>query len=174
MKLNYIILILSLTFINGNVFGQAEKFGIKNGDIEPLVQSVNGMKSDSIYSKSNEWINYNFKKADAVIGSSIDNKMIRFTGINPNFAKSFGYIYDLEFTIRIEFKENRYRLTVENLRSGNNGIFANFNFSDYYKSNGEPRKAYKDFVIGIENTLNNLNQSIYNYMTGKTEKKDDW
>ena len=135
----------------------------------PLVQSVDGIKSDSIYIKTNEWINYNFKRADAVIGSSIDNKMIRFTGINPSFAKSFGYVYDLEFTIRIEFKENRYRLTVENLRSGNNGTFANFNFSDYYKSNGEPRKAYKDFVIGIENTLHKLNQSIYNYVTGKIE-----
>jgi hypothetical protein len=168
------VLILSLTILNGNLFGQAEKFKMQNGEIEPLVQSISGMKSDSIYIKSNEWINYNFKKADAVIGSSIDNKMIRFTGINSSFARSFGYTYDLEFQIRIEFKENRYRLTVENLRSGNNGTFANFNLGDYYKSNGKPRKAYQDFVIGIENTLNNLNDSIYNYLTGKTAKNDDW
>ena len=174
MKLSYIILILSLTLINGNLFGQAEKFKIQNGEIEPLVQSVGEMNNDSIYAKSNEWINYNFKKADAVIGSSIDNKMIRFTGINPSFAKTMGYTYDLEFQIRIEFKENRYRLTVENLRSGHNGVFADFNLGDYYKSNGEPRKAYKDFVIGIENTINNINLSIYNYLTGKTEKNDDW
>jgi len=174
MKLKYIITFLTLILINSNLFGQAEKFDIQNGEIKPLVQSVKGMKSDSIYIKSNEWINYNFKKEDAVIGSSIDNKMIRFTGINPSFAKSFGYTYDLEFTIRIEFKENRYRLTVENLRSGNNGIFANFNLGDYYKSNGQPRKAYKNFVVGIESTLDNLNLSIYNYLTGKTEKNDDW
>jgi len=174
MKLNYIISFLTLILINNNLFGQAEKFEIQNGEIKPLVQSINGMKSDSIYTKSNEWINYNFKKADAVIGSSIDNKMIRFIGINPSFAKSFGYTYDLEFQIRIDFKENRYRLTVENLRSGNKGIFANFKLGDYYKSNGKPRKAYKDFVIGIENTLNDLNVSVFNYLTGKTEKNDDW
>ncbi len=83
-------------------------------------------------------------------------------------------IYDLEFTIRIEFKENRYRLTVENLCSGNKGTFANFKLADYYKSNGKPRKAYADFVNGIENTLNNLNISIYNHLTGKTKNKDDW
>jgi len=174
MKLKYIISFLTLILINCNLFGQAEKFDIQNGEIKPLVQPINGMNSDSIYIKSNEWINYNFRRADAVIGSSVDNKMIRFTGINPSFAKSYGYNYDLEFTIRIEFKENRYRLTVENLRSGNNGTFANFNLGEYYKSNGQPRKAYKDFVVGIENTLDNLNLSIYDYLTGKTEKSDDW
>lgn len=174
MKLNYTILFLTLILINSNLFGQAENFDIENGEIKPIVQPIDGMKSDSLYIKSIEWINYNFKKADAVIGSSIDNKMIRFTGINPSFSNSHGYTYDLEFTVRIEFKENRYKLTIENLRSGNNGTFANFNLGDYYKSNGEPRKAYLDFVIGIENTLNNLNLSIYNYLTGKTKKNDDW
>ena len=87
MKINYLIAFLFASIISLNSFGQAEKFDIGNGKIEPLVQSVSGMKSDSIYAKSNEWINYNFKKADAVTGSSIDNKMIRFTGINPSFSK---------------------------------------------------------------------------------------
>ena len=174
MKLNYILSFLMLILIDTYLFAQADKFYIQNGEIKSIVQSIPEMKGDSIYVKSNEWINYNFKNADAVIGSSIDNKMMRFTGINPSFAKSFGYTYDLEFTIRIEFKENRYRLTVENLRSGNNGTYANFNLGDYYKSNGEPRKPYVDFVIGIENTLNNLNFSLYNYIIGKTEKNDEW
>jgi hypothetical protein len=174
MKFNYLIALCVIIFITTKSFGQIEKFNIQNGEIKPLVQSIEKMNSEEIYIKSNEWINYSFKKADAVIGSSVDKKMVRFTGIKPEFAKTFGYIYDLEFTIRIDIKDNRYRLTVENLRSGNNGIFANFNFADYYKSNGKPRKSYQDFVIGIENTLNNLNISIYNYLTGKTEENDDW
>ncbi len=92
MKFNYLITLLLVIFISPNLFGQIEKFDIQNGEIKPLVQSVQEMKSEETYSKSNEWINYNFKNADAVIGSSVNNKMIRFTGIKPSFAKSYGYL----------------------------------------------------------------------------------
>lgn len=173
MKNNLIVLIVIFLFSQKS-FGQIEKFNFNNGEIKALIQPIGEMKSEEFYNKLNEWINYNFKKADAVIGSSVENKMLRFTGIKPNFAKSFGYVYDLEFTIKIEFKENKYRMTVEDLRSGYRGIFTNLNLKDYYKSDGEPKKAYKSFVYGIENTLNNLNISIYNYLTEKSKIDDEW
>ena len=109
MKINYLIAFLFASIISLNSFGQAEKFDIGNGKIEPLVQSVSGMKSDSIYAKSNEWINYNFKKADAVTGSSIDNKMIRFTGINPSFSK----VSDILMTSNFKSELNLKKIAIE-------------------------------------------------------------
>lgn len=172
-----IILILSLFLINTSLFGQAKKFNINSEDIESLIQSVGEMTKDSIYTKSKEWINQTFINSDAVIGSSIENQMIRFTGVQPNYYRASRYTFDLEFQIRIEFKENRYRLTVESLRNGNNGVFADINRGVCYKSDGEPRssKQCRDLLIGIENTLNNLNLSIYNYLIGETEySEEDW
>ena len=156
MKLNYFLLIFACSAISSSVLGQADKISIKDGSIEPLIQSIEGISADNGYQKMTEWINYNYKNADAVKGSSIENKFMKFTGIKPSFATSFGYLYDLEYTIRVEFKDNRYRLVVEQLRSGNNGVFANFNLGDYYK-NGEPRKSYTSFINGIEQSINDIN-----------------
>lgn len=175
MKSFFLIPLTICLFISFNVSGQAEKIIIEKGNIEPLVQLVENLNADDGYKKINEWVNFTYKDADAVIGSSIENRFLRFTGIKQNFATSFGYVYDLEYTIRIEFKDNKYRLTVDNLRSGNSGVFADFNLSDYYKKDGEPRKSYKDFTDGIEIALSDLNSSIFNYLTGVTEKvNDDW
>ncbi len=165
----FITLFLTLS-INFVVFGQSEKFKVHSGEFEPLIQSVTDMKTEEIYNKSIEWINYTFKNANVVIGSSVKNEMLHFTGIKRSFAKSFGYLYDLEFSIRIEFKENKYRLTVENLRTGVKGIFSAINLNDYYNSDGTPRKAYKTFINEIENTLNELNLSLYNSLNEKSEK----
>lgn len=172
MKLNYFILIFAFSIISSSMLGQANKIVIKDGKIEPVIQSIEGINAIESYQKFSEWINLHYKNADAVKGSSVENKFTRFTGIKLGFAKSFGYVYDLEYTIMVEFKDNRYRLTVEQLRSGNNGVFASFNLGDYYK-NGEPRKSYISFVNGIEQSLNDINKSIYEYLTGQ-EKKDDW
>ena len=174
MRLYIFIPVVIFLISNFEVIGQnqAEKVIIKNGSIEPLVQLTEGISPADGYKKLNEWVNYNYKNADAVIGSSIENKFLRFTGITPNFATSFGYVYDLEYTIRVEFKDGKYRLTVEQLRSGNNGIFATFDLDDYYKSNGEPRKAYQSFTDGIEESLNRINLSIFKYLTSQTEKAD--
>jgi hypothetical protein len=173
MKLKCIILLSACLLINVKVVSQTTKISIKDGSIEPLVLSIDSISAEKGYKKTLEWLNYNYKSADAVKGSSIENKFVRFTGIKPNFATSFGYVYDLEYTIMVEFKDNRYRFVVEQLRSGVSGVFANFRLSDYYKSTGEPRKAYKSFTDGIEQTINDINASLYNYLTGVT-KKENW
>ncbi|MEQ9231847.1 MAG: hypothetical protein RIF46_14280 [Cyclobacteriaceae bacterium] len=148
---------------------------VKAGTIEPVIQQVKGQTASQQFMKVKEWINYNNKNADEVIGSLVENEFIRFTGVSPNFSETAGYNYDLEYTIKIDFKEDRYRLTVEQLRSGVNGIFADFNLGDYYKANGEPRPLYSNFTTGIDKTLNDLNTSLFNFIIGKSEElNDDW
>jgi hypothetical protein len=177
MKTKLILLVAISFILINNAFTQEKPENVKivNGNIEPIVQSIQGITADSGYYKLNEWINYNYKNAGAVIGSSIESKFIRFTGIKASYATSMGYVYDLEYTIKVEFKNEKYRLTIEELKSGNKGIFANINLADYYKSNGEPRKAYQNFTTGIESSINEINLSIYNYLTNKmNNESDDW
>ena len=155
--------------------GQINEVKVTPNGIEPVVQPTENISSEKGFIKTEEWINYNYKKASAVLGSSIENKLIRFTGIEKNFASSLGYNYDLEYTIRVEFKENKYRFSVDQIKSGYQGAFTEIQISDYFKNNGKIRGAYEEFINGIEKTLNLINTSIYNYLTGKTEKNDsDW
>ena len=173
MRSNCLILICFLAFIGAN--GQISKVKVTPNGIEPIVQPIEYISSEQGFIKTEEWINYNYKKASAVLGSSIENKLIRFTGIEKKFASTLSYTYDLEYTIRIEFKDNKYRFSVDQIKSGYQGTFTEIKLSDYYKNNGKIRGAYEEYIDGIEKTLNLINTSIYNYLTGKTEKKDsDW
>lgn len=144
----------------------SEGFSVAVNEIESSDEKTN-------YTAFEKWINKNYNNADFVIGSTIENELIRFTGVTSSIGKSMGYNYDLKYIIRVDFKDSRFRFTVENISLGFNGVYSPLRYSDYYKKNGDLRKSYKDLMNSIETEIQGLLKSSYNYLNGKTEK-DDW
>lgn len=142
---------------------------------EGFSEAVNEIKNstpEKNYKAFKRWVNKNYNNADFVIGSTIENELIRFTGVTASIGKSMGYTYDLKYTIKIDFKDNRYRFTIESVSLGFNGNYSAFRYSDYYKKNGTPRKSYKDLLTSIESEIQQLLKSSFEYLNGNN--KDDW
>jgi hypothetical protein len=168
------LFVLFLAILSFQAKSQFNDLMIKSGAIDPVIQSIDSLTAPRLFNKINAWISRTFKNANAVKQGEVENEFIRFTGISANVGKSMGTWFDLEYTIAIDIKGGKYRFTVEQLRSGVGGTFGLLNLKDYYTSNGDPRKAYKDFVVGIENTLKATNQSLYKFITADEKKANDW
>lgn len=149
-----------------------------NGNISPNpnVIELEDSKIDN-YQKVVDWINLNYKSPDFVLKGKSEDNFLRFSGIEKNLSayKSMGILmnYDLFYTIRIDFKENKYRVTIENayLQDGNY-VLNNQKIMDFAKG----KKMENSMTIYSEKSivvLNEINKSIYNYISG-SDKKDDW
>ena len=50
-----------------------------------------------------------------------------------------------------------------------------FNNKTWFKKNGEIKKSFIPAVASLEETMNNLSQSFYGYVSGKSIEDDsDW
>lgn len=169
-------LFICFAFLPFLAIAQVQSIEITKPSIDPVTQSVDGFSASELYVKSIEWINHNFNDASEVLGSKVENDFIRITGIAPNYYSTLGYSYDLKYTAKIEFKEGRYRITIESLYNLAHGLSAKVKLSDYFKSNGQPRKVYSNMISAYNKALTGFNISLYGYLSGKAEEKqgDNW
>ena len=163
-----LIFLFTYTNLNSQDIPQisSEGFNISVNAIEGGTEKLN-------YDKYLKWINKNYNNANYVIGSKIENELLRFTGITSSIGKSMGYTYDLKYTIRIDFKDSRFRFTTENISLGYNGIYNPIRYSDYYKKNGNIRKSYSELLKSIESEIQSILISSFNYLSNK-KQKDEW
>lgn len=173
-------ILLILFIISGfNAYNQTLFEFNSNGDIDPNPNVIELEYSDiDIYQKVIDWINLNFKNPDFVLKGKSEDNFLRFSGIEKNLSnyKSMGVYmnYDLFYTIRIDFKESKYRITIENayLKEGNY-VLNNEKIMDFAKGK-KMKRAMTEYSKKSIIYLNQINKSIYNYVTGKTENQDDW
>jgi hypothetical protein len=71
------------------------------------------MRSVKINNKAQNWVQETYKTPDKVLKANIVNEKIRVDGFVKDawWYKSLGvtFFYDMEYTIEISFKDNRYR-----------------------------------------------------------------
>ena len=48
-----------------------------------------------------------------------------------------------------------------------------YDYTAFYKKTGEIKNAYTDVVPSLEETMNNLSLNFYNYINGRSNKKDE-
>lgn len=149
--------------------GQPNEISIAKSEIQVLTQDVPGVPASTTFKKVSEWIEYNYKNPRKVKKGKVENKFIRFTGLAKNATIYFGTSYDLEYTISINIKDNQYSFMVERLKFWNGGAATEVRIKQFFKPDGEIKKVNKPFGCGIEDTLNRINASIYNYVTGEGE-----
>lgn len=183
MKSNQIILVTVL-MLSSLINAQTEipKLKLSPSGTEPIVVDVEGQSSEQLYKSTLNWIQEVYENPDKVLKANIENQKVRLNGYSNH---AFNYTsmgmtlnYDMEYTMEIEFKDNKYRLTFtigQFWGSGDSGGEVAWNYKAFYKKNGDARKAYNNAIPSLEETMNSLNQSLYDYVSGAThEAKSDW
>ena len=81
----------------------------------------------------------------------------------------------MEYTIEISFKDGKYKFEyiVGQFYADTQRFLGSY--KTFYKSSGEIKSVYSDAVPSLEETMNNLSLSFYNYLTGiKSNKDEKW
>ncbi|MCG8796638.1 DUF4468 domain-containing protein [Tenacibaculum finnmarkense] len=169
-----ILFISSLSYSQGN-------FKYEENGLSPkfLVIKVDSLKQNQVFEKAMKWIKLNYKNPDEVIETSVENEIIRFTGIEQrvlSIGKSKKIDYDLKHTISISFKDGKYKFEPLNIMvkasDFNYGwIPFDLNNGKMYFKKGKMIKKFDQYVIKIPEFLNNLSLEIKK-TSEKTE--DDW
>lgn len=152
------------------------KFDLTKDGVNPIIIQVDSMDAEKIYQKTIKWIQESYKDPQQVLKANIENEKIRIEAFKSNawYYMSLGtkYLYDMDYTFEIEFKDRKIRLTYtpgQFWAQGKRGL----TYESFYKSAGEIRPAYKESEISLEQTMNELRDSLYNYLT-KKNKSNDW
>lgn len=171
------IIILFLSFYALELSAQINKFTFdENGLTKFIVVELDTINKSVIYQKTIDWVKETYKKPDLVFDATINNENIRFSGKENIFKiyNAFGDYgnYPLEYTIKVSIKNGKYKFEVVFI----NVIHPSINFNDIhktiYKKDGKLSKWYRDCPKIIEDYFNNLNKSLYEYISNKNS--NDW
>jgi hypothetical protein len=151
-----------------------------------VVQTENKTAAD-LYRLSTNWIKETYKNPNEVIKSTIDNEMIRLNGVSMSGIgiKALGMItrYSVNYTISIYFKDNKYRIELNEIsynippsKYNLSGMKIDLKSSvDFYNKKNLLRSMYETIPFEVEDTMNNLNLSLFNYIkTPSISKQKDW
>lgn len=174
-------LLLALTILLSKLlFGQEiPQLKLTPNGVEPIVVIIDSVNGSELYIKALNWVQETYKNPDKVLKANIENEKIRIDGfaIDAWWYKLLGMrnTYNMDYTIEISFKDGRYRFEYIIGQFYIDGGKVLYDYRNFYKENGEVRKSYIDAVPSLEITMNSLSKSFYNYLSGKTAKKDsDW
>lgn len=156
------------------------KFQLTSTGFDTIVNSPGeAYPIDLIYKRTKEWIQYNFKSPNDVLKADLNGNYLRLNGYDSHgyTRSSLGlpYTYPISFVMEVEIKDGRYRLTLDITDVWYEGKSAGFPLQNYFKEDGSVRKMYIGTVEQLTAKANELNLSLYKYITGETiAKKNDW
>ena len=171
------LFLLSSLFVSGLSYSQElPKFELTKDGVQPIVVNIDSFDGQTLYKKTFNWVQENYKNPKEVLKTNIENETIRIDGFKKSawFYKSLGIKleYDMEYSFQVDFKEGKIRLTFTPGQFWADNQKALYNYSTFFKSSGELRGAYKDAKPSMEQSMNDLVSSLYNYIKGN--KKSDW
>jgi hypothetical protein len=162
-----------------NTYAQEKEFVITNeGYSKFVVEEIQNLKKEEIYSKALDWVLVTYKNPDKVITAKKENELIRVNGINEGN----------EILFEIAVKDGKYKFDLLNIEIyvpssqyvvGGWGYFdpiKDFNHrKSYLNDEGEVRPLYKHYHE-IPSYFNLLNTSLKNYIQSEntTSKSKDW
>lgn len=151
------------------------KFELTKDGVAPIVVNIDSLNAETIYKKTLNWVQENYKNPKEVLKADIPNEKIRIDGFKKSawYIKSLGYKveYGMEYVFEIEFKENKIRMTYTPGESWGDTKKVGFTYKNFFKDDGELKNAWKDGKPSLEDSMNELSLSLYNYIKGK---KSDW
>jgi hypothetical protein len=163
------VLILS---VNGSIFSQkAPVFNLTKDGVKPVVIALDATYSSNlIYTRVKEWVTLTYKYPKSVIRIDTENTLVKVGSIKEHAwkIKSSGIEYwnDLEYTMTIEIKEAKCRVTL-----ATNDV----RYKVWYNADGSLKKNFKESESTFEASINELLTSLYNQVKGTKQKiKDDW
>lgn len=175
------LLFLPLLLVSCLSFAQdVPKLKLTPTGVEAIVVNVDTLKADHLFKNAVNWVQETYKNPEKVLKAKIDNEKIRVDGFAKNawWYKTLGLKmnYDMEYSIEVSFKDGKYRfefIVGQFYTDGGQKFYANY--SSFFKSSGEVKGVYSEAVPSLEETMDNLSLSFYNYVTGvKTKKDSNW
>jgi len=171
LKLSPILLL----FVLNNSFAQ-QKFELSNeGYNQPVAEF--SISQDSIFKLAENWVKRTFVDSEEVIQSTVENEMIRFQTHIPKGYRLSIVTYNLKIRFRIDVKDGKYRLTIEELQDQPTDEISwrTMDLPAYFNKNDELRKMYTKMFDQINEHLNRINQSLFEAVSGKKKAvADDW
>ena len=166
-KLLFTILVLIYS-INSFAQGTAKVELTKNG-YEPIVFNIENQNQSDIYNLTKKWIIKNYKNPKEVVTADVENENINISGYADNIVKwgVSGGGFGLKYILQIEFKDNRYRVTV--LPEIDSPALS---YSSFFKKDGEKRNGYKGGPESIDNYINPLLENLNNFIKNKGAGED--
>ena len=134
--------------------------------------------ASNIYAKTIEWIEANYDNPDDMIVANLENKELSLKVIEPKVWVSnrigTDNNYDMEYTLKIEFKDGRYKISYNLGNFEKNGTRLTTTQKDLFKKfDGSVKYNYDGAVSGIEEKLNEKTTSLYNHIMG-IDNGEDW
>lgn len=152
------------------------QFDLTNSGVNPIIIQIDNTDAKALYQKTYKWVQESYKDPKEVLKTNLENEKIRVEGFQANawHYKSLGVRqeFDMEYSLEIEFKDNRIRLTFSPGQFWTQGQNARFTYTGFYKNNGELKPIYKEAETSLEESMNAISKSLFEYLT--VRKKDDW
>ena len=167
----YLLLLIFVSFAGPAFSQKVPQFKLTKNGMDPVVVSFDTSYHDSvIYTKVKGWIAANNKSPKSVTRIDNKNSLVKFSCYKKNAWKirdnNFDYWFDLKYTIKVEIKDYRCRLT-----------FATDDdqYKFWFNADGSVKDKFKESKSQFEKTVNQTLSSLYNYIVAP-EKKDtsDW
>lgn len=167
-----ILLLLVLGSSNDFIFSQvAPKFNLTKDGVAPVVLNFDAtLKADQIYTSVKDWYTNTFKNPQSAIRIDTENTLVKIGAFKKQAWKirdnNFDYWYDLEYTLTIDIKDAKCRVTFATPEE---------RYKVWFMKDGSTIKKFKDSEISFEATINEVLTSLYKYIKEpKKVAKDDW
>ncbi|MCK0147634.1 DUF4468 domain-containing protein [Arenibacter sp. F26102] len=136
----------------------------------PIIYQAPGVSKENLYNRALIWINKTFINPEEAIISNVKGEFIKIYGVEP--LNKWGTSV-LPYTIQLEFKEGRYKLTYSNLTLKDPQTLLNDKmFTEQLRSQTRNEQAaYNEKGFAF---LDSIFKSINRELTGKNKIKDDW
>ena len=173
-----ILILLVLCSLTGNAQDSIPKFQVTPDGIAPIVLQLNSMAVSDIYKKTLNYVQEYYKNPKEVLKADIPNELVRINGFKKEaWAQKLPmtpiFYYDMDYTLEIEMKENKVRLSLTPNQFWAGDIKGNFTVKDFFLDTKAAKKFAEQAKPGLENAINEISQGYYNYLKGLV-KKDNW
>lgn len=130
----------------------------------------------NVYENTMSWIVKSFINPEEVIVAKKEHEHIKIRAIQGESFVDGMAIPAYRYTLNLEFKEGRYRLTFEIIELFTTGQYAStWVYSEYFKKDGILRKLNVQKVKRLKWTIDNfLNQIHFSISQGSEKKESGW
>jgi hypothetical protein len=159
-------------FLGGLLYSQTPpKFTLTKDGVKPVVLNFDAsFTANQIYTRIKEWVLAYYKDPKAPIRVDKENTLVKVGGYKEKGwkirANNFDNWYVLEYTLTIEIKPAKCRVTFETPET---------RYKVWFNSNGTVIPKFKDSKASFEATMNEFLTTLNDQIKGAKKKPaDDW
>lgn len=166
-----ILLSIVLSFFGICQAQTAPKFNLTKDGIKPVVLTYDAsFTAPILYTRVKEWVALTYKMPKSAIRVDTENTLVKVGGIKNKAwkvrANDFDHWYDLDYTITIEIKDGRCRVTLAT---------DDVRWKVWYNKDGSLVKKFKDSEATFEASINEFLTTLNSHIKEpKKVVKDDW